>query len=282
MSIHNIRKAASLIGDDSLVKMANVNKDFSTDSKDETIATAVEISYLLKIAHESVPSHVIERVNKAVQLYGVGQEVNSFTQTMVTADSLEKKANVNEFELKVAEAYFEGNLSGLVDMEKAASQAEQLFDNYGENIESVDVQRYAGVLPLNKSAALTTLATRHSLTGNDEYVKIANIIKSSKDGSFDTDDHRLIARAVTMLDKQAKLNVKGFNFYKEAFTTKSAAVTALAVRLNGKSIPVETLMTKSAYFEQIVGEKLSTDPQTAKAMVESLPLDLQQILSKYV
>lgn len=282
MSIHNIRKAASLLNDEGLIKKANINKDFSTDSKDETLATAVEVAYLIKVAHEHVPYHVQERVTKAVNLYGLTQDVTAYMGSMISNNAMEKVASANEQELRAAEVIFEGNLAGLVDLEKIASQAEQLDDNYGEMIKSAEVKRYAGEFVLNKVAAVEHLKARHYLTKNEEFVKIASIIEASKPDTFTSDDNRLIARAVTMLDKQAKLNVKGFNFYKEAFITKQAAVSALPVTINGKTIAIETLLSKSAQLEQIVGEKMPTDPQTLKAVVESLPLDLQKMICHYV
>lgn len=288
MAIPSLKAVIGLIPDVvEHIKQAKVEREFPTDCKDSVLASALEIVYLTKIAHQKVPDVDINRVNKAVSLYKLEDQVASFGDQMTkSASSVDKEIDYQE-EVKQAQYIFEGNLSGLFDLEKTASQAEALWDNYSDYITSPEIEVYSGAGFLNKQAAVDALHARAVVSKNQKFTKLASIIDATKDRDFTIEDNRMISKAVLDLEKSANIYGIGFNFYKEAFLTKAASASVLHVKLAGKSVPVENILRTgmdkiSHYLGKDVADEMGSDPQQIKVVAESLPIDSQKVLANII
>lgn len=291
MLAHNIKDILTIVPEArEFVKQANLEEDFPLDCKDSASASYLRAHYLIKIAGRSVPEDVFALIKKAATLYGVKEELD---EMVVAFNTIEKSASEYSqqeqygLSLKDLEANFEGDLAGFgfLGIEKAASIAQGMVDKYGSEVQSEQVKRYAGQAWLDKQAAVMTLANRfHATKGKvPEYVKIARVVVDN----VREDDHaaiRDLCASVTTLDKQAGLDIIGFNFYKEALITKQAAFEgALTVNLAGEAVPYTKVMAfgkdriGSSMGEDIAAE-MGDDPVTNKAVLEALPRDLQIML----
>lgn len=289
MSIHNIKHVISYVPEAiELTKKAHVEEEFPVNSKDSAILSGLELSYLTKVAGEKVDSHISQRVNRAVDLYGARNDVDRLTDLMVSRVN-EKKASEIDYsdEVKQAEEVVESMTSGMFDLEKIASKSASLYDEYSDLVQSDTVKRYAGVGVINKEAAELALSERYRRTKDEKFMKLASIINGSKVETLTPDQNRMIAEAVTGMDKEAGLY--GLDFYKEAIMVKAASMaSATMIDLGGRSVTAETIMGKIGSVAHVIGEDVasdienSTSPMEVKAIVESLPLDLKAILKRYM
>lgn len=287
MSIHNVKEIISYVPEAiEFTKQAHVEKEFPTNSKDSTILSALEISYLTKVANEKVDPDTADRVKKASELYGVTQKVEELS-TLMQDRVLEKSASEREYEeeVKQAEEIIESMRCGLVDLEKIASRSEDLFDEYSEHVTSDLVKLYAGAGVLNKEAAELALAIRYKQTGNEDFMKVAKVIHNSDVSKLTPEDNRSIAHAVLDLEKQAQ--VHGMDFYRDAFMVKSASISnATTVKISGKDVPVSKIMAVAPTISNVIGEDVAKSieeggPEEVKAIVDSLPMDLKKVLATY-
>lgn len=285
MSLHAIKNVLELVPEASgFIKRAYVEEEFPTKDKDSTIASALEITFLAKIAGQTVDYDDMARVAKAVRLYGVGEEVSRLSGNLEKAAALRaEEAQGIEYELRTAEAIIESKCSGLMDIEKVASQSAALYDNYADEIKSDIVRLYAGAGKLNKEAALLALNHRAKVTGRQEFTKLAEVFRGTNPESLTVEENRALANAVVHFEKQA-----GYlgDFYKDSFWfTKEAIDRSITVNLGGKSVPAVTLqaLPKSQVQSMIgddVAELLAGDLMNLKRGVEALPLPEKQLLAR--
>lgn len=289
MLAHNLKEILELIPEVmGLVKEANLEEEFPTDNKSSVIASYLRVNYLEKYAEKSVAPEVKAFIEKAASLYQVKEELDQYLPRF---SPLEKKASENQEKYGVnlleKQAYFEGNLSGFLNIEKAAEAATELYEKYGSEITSEDVLRYAGKAFLNKEAAVKTLANRYHATKEMAFVKLAQITANQiKENDFDSIGE--LCKVVSHLDKRAGLDIIGFNFYRDALITKqSALISAMSVNLAGDSVPYEKILN---FGKERLGSTLGGDiakdftgnPVEDKAMLEALPRDLQKMLKTLV
>lgn len=283
MLAHNIKEVLTVVPEAmAFVKKASLEQDFPTDSKDSVSASYLTAAYLTKSAGKVLDINLLNKLEKAASLYGVKEELDKFIPRFTVMTKVASREE-NLALVKEAEAMFEGDLCGFLDIEAAASKASALLEKYAFDVTSEEVRRYAGSAYLNKSAAIHSLANRYYATKEQEpaFIKIAGLINTS----IKEDDFRAISdvcKAVTSLDKRAGLDLIGFNFYKEALITKQAALDkVLTVKLNGQSIPYTKIAscgkeTISSYLGSSV--KLTGDSMADKATLEGLPADQQAML----
>lgn len=285
MSLHALKNVLELVPEASgFIKRAYVEEDFPTKDRDSTVASALEINFLTKVAGQTVDFDDMARVNKAVRLYGVGDEVRRLSGQMEKAASQRAEdARGVEYELRTAEAIIESKCSGFMDIEKVASQSAALYDNYADEIQSQTVRLYAGAGKLNKEAALMALEARAKVTGSPEFVKLAGVFRGTNPDALTVEENRALANAVVHFEKKA-----GYlgDFYKDAFwITKEAMDRSITVNLGAKSVPAVKLQGLSkAQIQQMIGddiaELLSGDLMTMKRGVEALPLPEKQLLAR--
>lgn len=285
MSLHAIKNVLELVPEAAgFIKRAYVEEEFPTKDKDSTIASALEIAFLTKVAGQTVDYDDMARVAKAVRLYGVGEEVSRLSSNLEKAAALRaEEAQGIEYELRTAEAIIESKCSGLMNIEKVANQSAALYDNYADEIKSDIVRLYAGAGKLNKEAALLALNHRAKVTGRQEFTKLAEVFRGTNPESLTVEENRALANAVVHFEKQA-----GYlgDFYKDSFWfTKEAIDRSITVNLGGKSVPAVTLqaLPKSQVQSMIgddVAELLAGDLMNLKRGVEALPLPEKQLLAR--
>ena len=282
MLAHNLKEILTIIPEAlGFIKEASLELDFPTDNKDSAAASYLTAAYLVKVAGKTLDIDLLKKLEKAASLYGIKEEMDKFIPRF---SQMNKEASQKETPVlvKTAEAMFEGNLCGFLNIEDAAEQATQLMIKYASQITSLEVQRYAGHAYLNKEAAITSLANRYYATKqtNSHFIKIARLINDSvREDDFTT--IKDICRTVSTLDKQAGLDLIGFNFYKEALITKQSALsTGLHVKLAGVNVPYTKIASLGKNrIEEFLGKEatagLSGDCVNDKYVLESMPRSLQ-------
>lgn len=286
MLAHNIKSVLTLVPEAmEFVKKASLEQDFPTDNKDSAAASYLTAAYLTKVAGKVLDVDLLKHLEKAAALYGVKTEMDKFIPRF---SQMTKQASVEETlgMVKAAEAMFEGNLCGFLNIEKAAERANELIREHGDLITSSEVKRYAGHAYLNKSAAVQSLANRFHATKqtNPTFIKIARLINDSvrEDDFLSIRD---ICNAVTLMDKEAGLDLIGFNAYKEFLITKQAALSkGLTVTLAGKEHPYTKVASLgkdriSDYLGKEAAAGLTGDCVNDKYVLESLPRSSQAMLS---
>jgi hypothetical protein len=229
---------------------------------------------------------ILKKLEKAASLYGIKDTLDKMTPKFT---QMTKQASEEEVlgMVKAAEAMYEGDLAGFLNIGKAVETAEALWVKYAGLISSEEVKRYTGHAYLNKEAAIQALSNRYLATGekNPTFIKIANLITAH----VQENDYKSISdicKAVTLLDKQAGLDLRGFNFWKEALITKEASFTkGLTVRLNNKDVPYTKVASLgknsiSSYLGKEACAGLNGDPVNDKYLLEALPRDLQITLAQ--
>lgn len=288
MSIHTLKKVVMLVPEAAgHIKKAHLTEEFPVGTKDATISSALQISYLTKIAHQDVDMDVLEKVAKAVRLYGVSSDVKHMTDTMVKqAFSQHARVDSIEDQVREAERIIESRTQGFFAMEKVAEASEELWDEHKGHVTSDVVKLYAGAGMLNKEAAVAALTHRARQTGNPEFIKVAQVISSSDESKMDVQDNRAIAEAIVELEKKAGLF--GRDIYREIFMVKEAAINdATRVVLAGKTVSVTQLKTLGsaqvgAILGKDIGDIISLPSNEMKPALEALPLAEKQALARLV
>lgn len=285
MSLHAIKNVLELVPEAAgFIKRAYVEEDFPTKDKDSTVASALEIAFLTKVAGQTVDYDDVARVAKAVRLYGVGDEVSRLSKTLEKSASMRaEEARGIEYELRTAEAIIESRCSGLMDIEKVASQSAALYDNYADDIKSDTVRLYAGAGKLNKEAALLALEHRARVTKRSEFTKLAEVFRGTNPDALTVEENRALANSVIHFEKKA-----GFlgDFYKDSFWfTKEAIDRSISVNLGQKSVPAIKLQAlPKSQVQSLVGddiaELLAGDLMNLKHGVEALPIAEKQLLAR--
>lgn len=293
MLAHDIKSILTLVpAIQPMVKKANLEEEYPLDNADGCIASNARYHYRTKVASKMIPDlDLALKLEKAAQMYGVQDKVQIIKEALDAVSEAKKNDQIdNLFTLPVkqAEALFEGNLADFLDIEKAAEEAVSLVETYGDSITSEEVKRYSGEAFFDKTAAIQALNARADVTGKPVFSKVAEIVERSTGEILSSQEARDICRHVTTLDKMANLDVKGFNFYKEAMITKTAKVrSALMVKICGKPVPYEHIARfGSDRIGSILGKDvaaaLTGDPLNDKQIIESLPLDHQRILQRVI
>lgn len=286
MSIHTLKQIVNLVPEASgHIKKAHLNEEFPVDSRDAAISSALQVNYLTKVANQIVPLEVLEKVAKAVRLYGVKSEVDGMTNTMVKQAYYQNlQADTEESQVKEAERIIESQMQGFFNMEKVASAAEALYDSYADSVQSDAVKLYAGAGMLNKEAAIAALRYRSMQTGNKEFEKVAHVIQGINPETLGVEENRTIARSIAQLEKKAGLF--GRDIYKEIFLVKQAAMaSATSINLGGMTTTAAKVYAlDSATVADILGHDIAEmwklPPNQLKPAMEALPIGEKQALAR--
>lgn len=264
------------------IKQASVEDDYPVDSPDSTIASGLRINYQIKVAHRPVDYETINLVKKASALWGVTETIEDLSQGLV----LQRPTPSVAEQAMIKQSSFIGKTSGVyVDFAELAKEAQLLVEQFKEHVDSEDVLRYSCQGMLNKQAAVNALKSRAYATGNEEFTKLANSVQETNTDKLQTEELQKLAEVVTMLDKKAGLHFKGFNFYRETIMVKEADIkSSMTVLIDGKDVPYEKLqkLGNSRIGDALgkdVGAALGKSPVGDKEVLETLPLDLQKVLS---
>lgn len=272
----------------SFVKKANIEAEYPTDNKDACMASALCIEYQKYVGHQSVDPWVMEKVASSIDIHGMRTEFDDLAEKLVSRSYFIKTAGVEDkqAEFLTKQANFEGEATGFADLEQLSKQASDLYEEavrFGLTPSEM-VRMYSGNAYLSKEAAVRALTSRFQATNNPVFVKLAAAITSHPDATLSDRTVKDLCKTVTGLDKEAGISAKGFNFYKETLFTKVAAqVGATRVKVGKEECPLEAVLRVpdhhlKNYLGADIAKEMRSDPQTAKAVVESLPADLQQVL----
>jgi hypothetical protein len=141
---------------------------------------------------------------------------------------------------------------------------------------------------LSKKACLEGLAARYQASREPAFLKVAESVMVIPVESFASGSPGLgvLMTGIANLDKQASLNEKGFDPFREMLSKQAELGSQMTVKLDGKDVPYESIARLgkdriSAYVGADVADSL-TDPCTSKQILETLPLDLQRILNNLI
>lgn len=283
MPLNTIRKVSDLLPEvTGMIKQASLESNMPTSSREETLVSALELEYMIKIAHSHIDLADAERVCKAVDLYGLKDEVLSMTESMIKSASV-KAAGEREIKHDVYTAvnFIDSQLLTMYpNIEKIAEASELLWDEYAEHIDSDKVKLYAGAGTLVKEAAVLALNHRASRTGNVEFTKVAEVLASTKEGSLTVEDNRSIIAAVKSLEKSANYNES--DLYTDMFMTKEAAVY---INLGSKMVSAESLVAVAGQVGSILGSDIGSileDAHSNVSAIEALPMGERQVIAGLV
>ena len=283
MPLHIIKQVSDLVPEaGALVKRASLEKHLPTGSKDETLLSALELEYMMKVAHTQVDLEDAERVCRAVDLYGIKDEVRSHAGSMIKAASVQA-AGQREVRREVSSAVdFIDNqlLSMSPDLEKVAEASEALWNEYSDHIDSEQVKLYAGAGTIVKEAAVLALNHRAKRTGNEEFEKVAQVINSTDVNALSTEDNRAIISAIRGLEKAA--NYIESDLYTDMFMAKEAAQM---INLGHRSVDATNLVKIAGHAGDVLGADIGELLKTAhanQAAIEALPMGERQVIAGLV
>ena len=216
MLAHNIKAVLTLVPEAlEFVKQASLEQDFPVDNKDSAAASYLTAAYLTKTAGKVLDIDLLKKLEKAASLYGIKEDLDKFIPRFTQMTKQASEEEVTQM-VKEAEAMFTGDLCGFLNIIRASEKADELMQKYAEKITSEDVKRYAGKAWLNKEAAVQSLANRHVATKGavPAFLKIARLVADSVAENDFLSIHD-ICKATALLDKQAGLDMIGFNPFNE-------------------------------------------------------------------
>ena len=273
-----------------LVKQAHIEQDYPVIGKDNCLASAMVIEYK-KLNNEIVDYDALTKVAEAVTMYGLEDTIFTLTNKMKSRGQagMLKQASVETTETWLTkQAGWEGNFSGFPNIKDLSEQAEIMFEKAAsvgaESMVGEKVKLYAGQGYLVKEAVLNSLGARFATTKNDVFVKLASAVGRESELISSPRTIKSLCSVVTRLDSENNLFSQGFDFYKEAMISKEAGFTKCMVKVSGKDYPLEKILSipdsyLDSYMDKGFAKELKNDPNSAKYLVESLPVDSQQILS---
>lgn len=271
-----------------LVKKANLESEYPLDNKDGCMASALVMAYNSKQGRFT-ESDSMQKIATAVIAYGIEDDVERLSRLVTIRDGLVKSASTQttatKAQFKVDESQLEHSLGGVKDIQGLTKQASSIYERSQELGEeaSETAKMYSGNAYMVKSAALDALNARFHLTQDPTFVKIAAALSSQPDVLPPGPLVKKLCEVVSSLDKQAHLEQKGLDFYKETLITKKAAESTVRVKIGKEEYPVNALQKiprhhLTNYMGEDFCKEIDSDPETAKAVVESLPADMQQVL----
>lgn len=287
MLAHSIKPILELVPEArEFIKLASVDQDYPVNNRDSCIASAMALKYHECVDGRPVDIFAIEKVAKAIELYNVTEQVKDLNYKLIKSahSKLVEDHRDHAGEYLTKEASFEGAQTGFVDITELAEKASDLYkEASAKKVEPSDsVKRYSGHGYLDKKAAVEALAARYQATSNVGFAKIASALGRMDTLTLKPETVYDVAYTVSCMDKEAGLCAKGFNFFNEAVMTKSAA-SAMQITLMNKPYAYEDVLRLgssriSQYLGKDVADELDKGPANAKAVLETLPMDMQQIL----
>ena len=272
-----------------LIKSASVEEEYPLSSRSNCLASALAIEYKKNFTRETVDYDVLEKVAQAIDMYDIRDVVNTYRKKMLDShgSNLLKTASVEmEGDFLTKQAGWEGDFAGGSDIQDMSQRAEILFEMAkAEGKEpSSKVVLYSGNGYIIKQAAVDALRARFEVTKDDRFVKIASSMSNEPDLITEGRTVKSLCSVVTKLDKANDLFIRGFDFYKEAAIEKTSGKLTM-VKIAGQEYPLAKVMRiPSSYLDDYVGpgfsKEIQNDPNAASQIIQSLPADSQQILSR--
>lgn len=269
-----------------MVKEASLEDEYPIDSKSSCFASALRVAYQTKV-QGSVPDYSeMMKVAHAVEAYGIEEDVDKMVSLMLRSNLVKSASAGSESEMMVKKASFEDGCRGISkDVVALNSQAKEVWGLCKQaGVEPEwEVTMYSGKGFLNKQACLSALSARFEATGDDSFVKLAAAMSVMPEFAEPSNTTSNLLGLISKLDKKAGLDSRGFDIYKEA-SVQAPIKSVLRVRIGNQEFPYEKIARIPTHHlsnylgADIAKEISSSDPMTGKAVVESLPADMQQVL----
>lgn len=271
MSIHILKDMIDLDpGIAPMVKQAHVDKEYPLGNKEEVILTAIQVDYMTKVANERVPLETLEKVAKAVELYGVQEDVAGKSAGLV------KAANYRSIDPSNEQQVLDYMDRLAPDMEKVAEAATALYEN-GE-ITNTTLLKVAGDGMIDKVDAMNALYHRTKTTGFEGFSKVANYIEATDLTKLTPSENRYVFKTVRDMEKSAGYHGTPFEL---TVMTKRASMT---IQLANKSVPYESLVAASDAIGEVLGQDVADaiNGDAAKSTIEALPLPERKLIEDLV
>ena len=258
------------------------------------LASYLDITYLEKVAGKAVDIDYRSQTLRAVSLLGLTKQAEEFSASLVERATqpkldLEKEASRRVHLVKEQMNKFDA------DLVKAASLANYLVDSkYGETEavkNSPEVAAMACTGYMDKAAAISELYYRFNKSGYEPFIKLANVINERDTVSLTRSEQNAICDAVRIMEKTAKLACGATNFNRHVMVVrpleKAAFEKAICCTVAGRSIPLDKIQqvghgTLASVLGEEVAQALQGHPVEAEAVIDTLPLDSQQLLEALV
>ena len=282
MSIHTIKKVVELLPSvGTMVKAASLTKELSTDTREDTIVSALSMIYMEKVARSLISEEDHTRVSKAVDMYQVREIVQDHAVSLIKAARDKSMCKSIEDEVRQAEQFIEGQMGFTPNFEKVAEAAVSLYDNHKAYISSEIIKRYAGAYSIDKQAAIASCRWRAKRTGDNNFNKIASIIEATNIDNLSIEDNRSIVSAIVGLEKSA--NYIESDVYRDIFVKRAS----IDVNLIKRTVPVESIVKISTHIGDVLGKDLgdalsSSDPMSIKHIIEALPNGEKELIEGIV
>lgn len=285
MTIHVVaemlNEAPNLKG---LVKSASdleALQGFPTSSKELSTLSLAKIEYMEKVANLEVDPLAKAHVIRACALYGIK---DSGLPTELTTP-LMKQASIqaHEAELKATVMRME-DLRTHRQFDQLVKVARTL-DGQFEDLDHRFLNQFTGKGTLDKKACLEALNKRFVMTKDEDFTKVASVLEKKDFSTLNQGDKQMILDTIYGLDKKAGLSQKGWCIYEETILEKKAESINLG---KGKQVPIERVLDILPALQDALGKDVVKEIQaaekngSAQAVIDSLPMDLKGIISRYV
>jgi hypothetical protein len=270
-----------------------LNRKYPIDSP----ANAYEsMSYATKTA--SVEPHVINRIQKALDIYGVQAPVSETVKEAAVVEEVvyvlpqyNKLPVKTAADIKYAEAAILRNRSKL-HTNTLAQACNTLVKLAGTNNMNVhpDVMQLAGLTMSDTEKTADWIEARGSLTGNKVFFKLADRVRGP-DGPKNRADLVKLSSAVDKMDKMYDLDKlygkKLPNPLETVFSTKTAMHKI--IDLGEKTHSLEDLAKKPVtFYSDLLGDDIADEisengevsPELLSQVLPTLPKDMKDLLCK--
>lgn len=289
MLAHSLKAVLTLVPEAlPMVKSASIDVDYPTNSAASALASRLAIHYHANYDYSPVSKDQLDKVASAVKLFQVEDDFVKLAKKMDEA-ALAKKASAAftaEDKYLQKQAEFENSLVGFYDLSEVSNRAHDLYkEACACGVDpSLRVKRYSGNYALLKSAALNAIEARKAAAGKEwhpHFEKVAQAFERMDSYISNPSSVRSLCSTVAELDKLAGVSRLGFDFFKETLVEKSAAVSQLTITVAGKQVPYESFVNAgkerlTQYLSAEVAKELDS-PESFKAVIETLPLDMQRL-----
>lgn len=272
-----------------------LNRKYRIDSP----ANALEsMSYATKTA--GVEPHVIGRIKKALDIYGLEAPVPELTKEAATFEDVvyilpkyNKLPVKTASDIKLAEQAVLRNSSKLntSTLAEAASRLVKLAAKNDVEL-TEDTMQMAGLTQCDLEKTASWIDARGSITGNDVFYKLADRIRGPRGPSSRADLVKL-SSAVDQLDSKFGLdkyyNKKLPNPLQTVFSTKVAMSSM--IDMGSCSMPASKLSSLPVtFYSDVLGDDVAdeiskdgtVDPSLLAEVLPTLPKDMKELLVKKV
>ncbi len=268
-----------------------LNREYPIDSPASAIQS---MSYATKTA--GVSPHVIGRIQKALDIYGVSvprpeivKEAAQVEEVVYILPEYKKLPIRRAEDVKLAEDALLRNKSKLKS-DTLAMASNTLVKVAGANNMNVspDILQLAGLTMSDLVKTADWIEARGNITGNRVFYKLADRVRSNE-GPKNRSDLVKLSSAIDKLDKMHNIdNLYGKkipNPLETVFSTKVAMEKV--VDLGSKQVPLSELLKKPvSFYQDVLGEDIaeeisdgdSVDPQSLAEVLPTLPSDMKKLL----